>query len=215
MDDGPNSPGHQDDSHLGPGSDHDDGITLADIPSIMEAAQAREQRRSLPHENSIPYIAELSALELAIVRHSAVLALHRSPLKEQFDLDDILELLEVKKSGFWNKLFKAGNDKKNVKKKGSLCKTLPVDFWILMQSTGVFGVPLELLAEREGADSLLGATRSTMRIPSFIDDVISAMRQMGSLFSSIAKKVNASAKPLYFQICQLRVSSERMVTSGG
>ena len=34
--------------------------------------------------------------------------------------------------------------------------------------------------EREGADSVLGATRETLRVPSFIDDVISAMRQMGS-----------------------------------
>lgn len=36
--------------------------------------------------------------------------------------------------------------------------------------------------EREGADSLLGATRATLRVPSFIDDVISAMRQMGKWF---------------------------------
>lgn len=96
----------------------DEGITLADIPQLMEAAQAREQQRSLPRQTSIPYIAELSTLELAIVKHSAVLALHRSPLKDQFDLDEILELVEVKKGGFWNKLFKGGNDKKNVKKKG-------------------------------------------------------------------------------------------------
>lgn len=33
--------------------------------------------------------------------------------------------------------------------------------------------------EREGADSLLGASRTAMRIPSFVDDVVSAMRQMG------------------------------------
>lgn len=45
--------------------------------------------------------------------------------------------------------------------------------------SGVFGVPLELLVEREGSDSHLGATRATLRVPSFIDDVISAMRQMG------------------------------------
>jgi hypothetical protein len=44
---------------------------------------------------------------------------------------------------------------------------------------GVFGVPIEFLVEREGSDSLLGATRETLRVPSFIDDVISAMRQMG------------------------------------
>jgi hypothetical protein len=41
-------------------------------------------------------------------------------------------------------------------------------------------VPLELLVEREGSDSHLGATRATLRVPSFIDDVISAMRQMGT-----------------------------------
>jgi len=45
---------------------------------------------------------------------------------------------------------------------------------------GVFGVPLELLVEREGADSLHGASRTPLRVPSFIDDVVSAMRQMGT-----------------------------------
>lgn len=109
----PNSPAGAEDSH---NPSLDDGITLADIPQLMEAAQAREQQRSLPRQNQIPYIAELSALELAIVKHSAVLALCRSPLKDQFDLDEILEMVETKKSGFWNKLFKG--DKKNVKKKG-------------------------------------------------------------------------------------------------
>jgi hypothetical protein len=95
----------------------EDAITLADIPQIVEAVQAREERRSLPRESSIPYIAELSALELAIVKHAAALALHRSPLKDQFDLEEILELIEVKKSGFFQKLFKSGNDKR-LKKKG-------------------------------------------------------------------------------------------------
>lgn len=98
--------------------DVEDSITLADIPQIVEAAQAREQHRSLPRQSSIPYIAELNPLELAIVKHFAVLAVHRSPLRDQFDLDEILELVEAKKSSFWKQLFKAGNDKKNVKKKG-------------------------------------------------------------------------------------------------
>ena len=40
-------------------------------------------------------------------------------------------------------------------------------------------MPLEILVEREGADSVLGASRATLRVPSFIDDVISSMRQMG------------------------------------
>jgi hypothetical protein len=97
----------------------DDALTLADIPQLMQVAQAREQQRLLPRQNSIPYIAELSAVELAIVKHCAVLALTRSPLKDHFDLDEILEMIETKKSGFWNKLFKSDKDKKNIKKKGS------------------------------------------------------------------------------------------------
>lgn len=100
----------------------EDGITLADIPQLVEAAQAREQRRSLPSQNSIPYIGDLNPLQLAIVKHCAVLVLQKSPLRDQFDLDEILELVEVKKSSFWNKLFKPGNDKKNVKKKGAFAE---------------------------------------------------------------------------------------------
>jgi len=93
-----------------------EGITLADIPQIMEAAQAREQQRSLPRQSASPFIAELTALELTIVKYSALLVLLRSPLREQFDHDEIIELVEMKKGGFWNKLFKA--EKKNIKKKG-------------------------------------------------------------------------------------------------
>ncbi|KAH9847287.1 RhoGAP-domain-containing protein [Lenzites betulinus] len=148
----------------------EDGITLADIPQLVEAAQAREQRRSLPSQSTTPYVAELNPVQLAIVKHCAVLVLQRSPLRDQFDLDEILELVELKKSSFWNKLFKPGNDKKNVKKKG------------------VFGVPLELLVEREGADSLLGASRETLRIPSFVDDVVSAMRQMDMSIEGIFRR---------------------------
>ncbi|PCH44221.1 RhoGAP-domain-containing protein [Wolfiporia cocos MD-104 SS10] len=148
----------------------EDGITLADIPQIVEAAQAREQHRSLPRQSSIPFIAELSTVELAIVKHCAVSVLCRSSLRDQFDVDEILELVEMKKNSFWKQIFKAGNNKQNVKKKG------------------VFGVPLELLVEREGADSMLGASRTAVKIPSFVDDVISAMRQMDMSIEGIFRR---------------------------
>jgi hypothetical protein len=111
----------------------DDALTLADISQLMEVAQAREQHRSLPRET--PFIAELSALELAIVKHCAVLALIRSPLKDHVELDEILEMIENKKSGFWNKLFKG--DKTNVKKKGG--------FFILTFFFFLFFLPCSLL----------------------------------------------------------------------
>lgn len=110
----PASPAAGDEPHI---HSLDDGITLADLPQIMEVAQAREQQRSLPRQNSTPFIAELSPVELAIVKHCAVLTLTRSPLKDQIDLDELLEMVETKKTGFWKTLFK--NDKKNIKKKGT------------------------------------------------------------------------------------------------
>ena len=117
----PNSPSGGDEQTI---PKRDDALTLADIPQLMQVAQAREQQRLLPRQNSIPYIAELSAVELAIVKHCAVLALTRSPLKDHFDLDEILEMIETKKSGFWNKLFKSDKDKKNIKKKGASCLSI-------------------------------------------------------------------------------------------
>jgi len=48
-----------------------------------------------------------------------------------------------------------------------------------MYYLGVFCVPLELLVDREGTESVLGATTVPLRIPSFIDDIVSAMKQMG------------------------------------
>jgi hypothetical protein len=47
--------------------------------------------------------------------------------------------------------------------------------------TGVFGIPLEVLIERNGSDSVMGSGPGSLRIPAFVDDSISAMRQMGTL----------------------------------
>ena len=55
----------------------------------------------------------------------------------------------------------------------------------LAVGTGTFGIPLELLIEREGADSDLGASPTTVRVPSFIDDAVSAMRQMGACAAAL------------------------------
>ena len=115
----PNSPTGGDESQFDPANESK-AFSLGDIHSIVEAVQAREQHRSLPRETSLPYIAELSALELAIAKHFAVLALTRSPLKDSFDLEELLEMVEPKKSNFWQKLFRG--DKKAPKKKGTSCR---------------------------------------------------------------------------------------------
>ena len=169
-DDGPIRQTSGDDAHkrrLGTGGD--DGITLADIPQLLEVEQAREQHRMLASDSGRSF-AELSALELFIVKHMAVMALQQSALKDLVPLDDLIEFIETRKNTFWGKLFKGGKDKKEIKKKG------------------VFGIPLEILVERNGADSTLGAGTNHLRVPSFIDDIISTMKQMDVSVEGIFRK---------------------------
>ena len=84
-------------------------ISLADIPQLIEGQQYRNSGRKL--------VAELNALEFTIIKYTALWKLTRSQLKDYIDLDEMIEFLESKKSGFWNKLLMRGGDKK-VKKKG-------------------------------------------------------------------------------------------------
>lgn len=157
------------DDQQDPLSQAEDGLTLADIPQLLEAEQAREQHRSLPSEGGRS-LAELSALELFIVKHMAVMMLQQSALKELVSMDDLIDFIEMRKNTFWGKLFKGGKDKKKVEKKG------------------VFGIPLDILVEKSGADSTLGASSTHMRVPSFIDDIISAMKQMDVSVEGIFRK---------------------------
>ncbi|KAG9041063.1 hypothetical protein FS837_012775 [Tulasnella sp. UAMH 9824] len=142
------------------GLQEDGVITLADLPSLLGLKHARQ-----------PLLAEMTPLELVIIKNFAILAFQRSPLKDQIEVDDLLELIEVKKSVFWYRPFKTA-DKKDVKKKGT---------------SSVFGVPLELLAE-QGTGSMLGPSCVRLRVPIFIDDVISAMKQMDMSIEGIFRK---------------------------
>ncbi|GAA5959604.1 hypothetical protein JCM3765_007214 [Sporobolomyces pararoseus] len=147
----------------------EEGITLADLPKVMEAEQKRaEQRHYFPNK----LLSELSALEYFIVKHVAavLLASETSALRDVAPLDELLEIIDARKNTFWGKLFKGGNEQKKVKKKG------------------VFAIPLEVLVERNGADSMHGAGPGSLRIPSFVDDVISAMKQMDMSIEGIFRK---------------------------
>ncbi|KAI5475752.1 Rho GTPase-activating protein [Pseudohyphozyma bogoriensis] len=147
------------------------GITLADLPQVMEAEQAREQHRFIPQRTGA-LLSELSALEYFIVKHVAALMLasEQSAFREFAPLDELLDIIDARKNTFWGKLFKGGNEKKNVKKKG------------------VFGIALDVLVERNGADSMHGAGPGSVRVPSFVDDVISAMKQMDMSVEGIFRK---------------------------
>ncbi|KAG0130958.1 hypothetical protein HOY82DRAFT_352502 [Tuber indicum] len=192
-------------------------LTLDDIPRIVAAEQAREQRPNAfrhqkhnPYEPTLPgqprlingnqrdisgdilremegprepapptqlrsakrYFSELSAIDYFIVRHIAVLSME--PLVEgHFNLEELLGLIETNKKTFWGKFGKAFTPTE--KKKGGKKK-------------GVFGVALDQLAERDGAESSMGVGPGALRIPAILDDAVVAMRQMDMSVEGVFRK---------------------------
>ncbi|TAQ86105.1 hypothetical protein B7494_g5580 [Chlorociboria aeruginascens] len=200
---------------------HQDALTLDDIPRIVAAEQAKEQRpnaykharhemfrtsitepklinghqRNLSTGNGLDqgtagepsprretgkkYFSELSALEYFIVRHVAVIAM-QPMLEGHFTMEELLNLIETRKPTFWNKMGKAF---KNDNKKGGKKK-------------GVFGVPLEVIIDRDGADSTDGIGPGTLKIPAIVDDSISTMRKMDLSVEGVFRK-NGNIKRLH------------------
>lgn len=185
-----------------------DALTLDDIPRIVAAEQAKEQRPNAyrhagtnlvgsgppakyspghrrevsgppaepPPPDNAPtktkkYFSELSALEYFIVRHVAVLSME--PLVEgHFSLEELLSLIESRKPTIWNIFGRAFN--KEGKRPG--------------KKKGVFGVSLDYLVEKEGAESTHGVGPGALRVPALIDDAVSAMRQMDMSVEGVFRK---------------------------
>lgn len=201
---------------------HQDALTLDDIPRIVAAEQAREQQPSAyrasrqelfrsattdaPYgtsnersistgqdaESKLPmdrspqrgrFFSELSGLEYFIVRHVAVLTM-QPMLEPEFTLEQLLGLIEARKATFWNKFGKAfgKNEPRKVGKK-----------------KGVFGVPLEVIVERDGADSTDGVGPGALRIPAIIEDTITALKNKDLSVEGVFRK-NGNIKKLTEQV---------------
>ncbi|KAJ2982295.1 hypothetical protein NUW58_g6475 [Xylaria curta] len=188
---------------------HQDALTLDDIPRIVAAEQAREQQPNKPsrqelfrsataepaygtgHQRNLSggregefkmlseqrgarrFFSELSGLEYFIVRHVAVSTM-QPMLEPEFSLDELLGLIEARKPPtFWNKFGKAfgkTDTRKSTKKKG------------------VFGVPLEIILERDGADSTDGVGPGALRIPAIIEDTIIALKNKDLSIEGVFRK---------------------------
>ncbi|KAI0008045.1 rho-type GTPase-activating protein [Xylariaceae sp. FL0662B] len=203
---------------------HQDALTLDDIPRIVAAEQAREQptayrasRHELfrspatepnydagqrgdlsggrdrdvkltgdrsPQREGRKFFSELSGLEYFIVRHVAVLTM-QPMLDPEFTLEELLSLIEARKAPtFWNKFGKAFG--KNETRKGGKKK-------------GVFGVPLEVIVERDGADSTDGVGPGALRIPAIVEDVIVALKNKDLSVEGVFRK-NGNIKKLTEQV---------------
>lgn len=198
-------------SHLGRTTDlikNEKSLILDDIPRIVAAEQARELRpnayrhrrredaedRELgegAHLQNVKekkeegdeevverFMSELSPQEMFYVRHIAI-AMIQPTVAQWMGLDELMDAIETRKQpSLWEKFGKAfslnagsgGQDPKNKKK------------------TGVFGISLEQQVERYGVDSTFGVGPGTLRIPAFVDECVSAMRQMDMSVEGIFRK---------------------------
>lgn len=202
---------------------HQDALRLDDIPRIVAAEQAREQQpnnstrqelfRSTTaespygtgHQRNLSgsrdaelknlgeqrggrrFFSELSGLEYFIVRHVAVLTM-QPMLEHEFSLEELLGLIEARKPPtFWNKFGKAFA--KNDTRKGAKKK-------------GIFGVPLEIILERDGADSTDGVGPGALRIPAIIEDTIIALKNKDLSVEGVFRK-SGNIKKLTEQVAAI------------
>lgn len=134
--------------------------SIHDQPSMKMGGVLISQTTSKPRV----YLSELSALQYMIIRHVAVV--HIEPyVREHFSLSELLNLIDTKKASIWGKFFTSlmHGTKKPTK----------------VKEDGTFGVSLDVLTEKTGVESNLAASPSPVRVAAFIDDAVTAMRQMG------------------------------------
>lgn len=147
-------------------------------------ADLRAGDRSPQRGGGRKFFSELSGLEYFIVRHVAVLSM-QPLLDPEFTLEELLGLIEARKApNFWNKFGKAFGGKDT--RKGSKKK-------------GVFGVPLDVVVERDGADSTDGVGPGALRIPAIIEDTITAMKNKDLSVEGVFRK-NGNIKKLTEQV---------------
>lgn len=133
-----------------------------------------------PSQRPKMYFSELSPLKYFIVRHIAVLSME--PLLEgQFNQEELLALIETKKAQAWwkfPKAFKKGKSKSDKDK-----------------DNAVFGRSLDMIVERDGAESTDGVGPGTLRVPSIMQDAVSAMKTMDMSVEGVFRK-NGNIKRL-------------------
>lgn len=158
-------------------------VGLDDLPQLAAAAvSSKKQSINLPQQNirittgasgrPRVYLSELSALQYMIIRYVAVVQVEQY-VKSTFSSSELLNLIETKKSSIWGKFFPFKNKKSHMPK---------------AKEEGTFGVPLDLLTERTGVESNLGSGHSPVKLAAFIDDSITAMRQMDMTVEGVFRK---------------------------
>ncbi|KAF5102589.1 hypothetical protein D0Z00_000299 [Geotrichum galactomycetum] len=179
-------------------------LILDDIPRIVQAEQAKEllndskktivsqsnlstdsqisdNAKTIGSETTVAvkegqkFMSDLTPTEIFYVRHIAIYLLHKH-ISDWTTIEELLDLIETRKApSLWEKFGKAfslnGSSGADDKKK-----------------YGVFGVALEVQVEKYGVDCVFGVGSTPLKIPAFVDECVSSMRQMDMSIEGIFRK---------------------------
>ena len=187
-----------------------DALTLDDIPRIVAAEQAKEQRPNAYKHARNQLIAggaqpryhsghqrDVSAgnnLDLATANENG-----QQRTKRYFSELSALEYFIVRHVAVLS-MEPLLEGHYNLEELLQLIETRKPTFWGKFgkafkndkpkggKKKGVFGVPLDALVERDGVESTYGVGPGALRVPGIIDDVISAMRQMDMSVEGVFRK---------------------------
>ena len=141
------------------------------VPMAASGAPANRHQHE-PAKNQL-YISSLTGYKQMIARQLAVYSLHA--LLPEFSLSDLMKLVQCrKKSNLWNKMMETF---KISPKPSSTIGKLNL---IHATAKKTFGVPLDMLVEQYGFDTVLGPTHiGNKRIPLLLEECIRALQDKG------------------------------------
>ena len=194
---------------------HQDALTLDDIPRIVAAEQAKEQRPNAYKHAKNQLLQSGREPKL----HSG----HQRGVSGANDLDLAGEGVPQRTKKYFSELSALEyfivrhlavlsmepllDGKYNLEDLLNLIETRKPTFWGKfgkafkndrprpVKKKGVFGVPLDALVERDGVDSTYGIGPGALRVPGIVDDAISAMRGMDMSVEGVFRK-NGNIKGL-------------------
>ena len=173
-----------------------DGLTLDDIPRIVAAEQAKEQRPNAYRHAGTNLIGNRGDNVKLVNGHQRIssagndlLAGEPSPLRTKRFFSELsaLEYFIVRHVAVLSMQPLLEGDFTMDELLGMI-ETRKPTFWGKVsralrndgkvKKKGIFGIPLETLVELKGAESTHGVGPGALKIPALIDDSVSAMRQM-------------------------------------
>ncbi|XPS70917.1 Rho-type GTPase activating protein Rga1 [Ascochyta lentis] len=145
-----------------------------------------QELNTMGEGRSRTFFSELSPLEYFKLKGLAVLQLGLLLDENQYNQEDLLDLIESKKNNFWGKIGFG-------KAKGKPKKPSTVEKPAFENAT--FKQSLEWLVEKKGCECTEGVGPGALKVPALLQDAITAMRNMDMSIEGVFRK-NGNLKAL-------------------